>query len=367
MTEGEGRLAKFAKMEKCFEQRCAIKFCYKLGKNATETLHLLTTAYGDDTLRKTQVYEWFARFKAGRESVEDDERCGRPRDTRNEATITRVRDKIMSDRRLTIRELSLDLDLGFGTVERILKDDLGMNRVSAKMVPKILTAEQIEKRLTSSQAMVELCEEDPGVMSRIITGDETWVYGYDPETKMQSSQWKSPTSPRPKKARMSKSNIKVMLVTFFDNQGIVHHEFMEKGTTINQHVYLGILRRLRESVRRKRPELFKSNSWILHHDNAPAHTAASVKTYLASRGTTVLDHPPYSPDLAPNDFWLYPKLKMTLKGERFDNVDAIKRDVAVRLRQLTQQDFLYCYEQWKSRWNKCIRSQGHYFEGDKFD
>jgi histone-lysine N-methyltransferase SETMAR len=71
-------------------------------------------------------------------------------------------------------------------------------------------------------------------MSRIITGDESWVYGYDPETKWQSSQWKSPSSPRQKKARMSHRSTKTMLIVFFDIRGIVHREFVPQGQTVNK-------------------------------------------------------------------------------------------------------------------------------------
>ena len=90
-----------------------------------------------------------------------------------------------------------------------------------------------------------------------------------------------------------------MLLTFFDIRGIVHYEFVPNGQTVNQVYYLEVLERLREQVRRKRPELFANNSWIKHHDNAPAHMALSVREFSATKQIAVLEHPAYSPDLAP--------------------------------------------------------------------
>ena len=80
----------------------------------------------------------------------------------------------------------------------------------------------------------------------VITGDETWVYQYDPETKPQNAQWKTANSPRPKKLRLSKSRIKTMLLSFFDIRGIVHYEFVRTGQTVNQVHHLEVLERLRK-------------------------------------------------------------------------------------------------------------------------
>jgi len=90
-----------------------------------------------------------------------------------------------------------------------------------------------------------------------------------------------------------------MLLNFFDIRGIVHYEFVPTGQTINQVYYLEVLERLREKVRWKRLEPFANNSWILHCDNAPAHTALSVREFLATKQITVLEYPAYSPYLAP--------------------------------------------------------------------
>ena len=74
--------------------------------------------------------------------------------------------------------------------------------------------------------MLQEAVSDENIMGQIITGDETWVYGYDPETKYQSSQWKSADYPRPKKAPQVLSKVKVMLIVLFGMEGIVHYEYV---------------------------------------------------------------------------------------------------------------------------------------------
>jgi len=102
---------------------------------------------------------------------------------------------------------------------------------------------------------------------------------------------------------------------------------------------LEVLESLRGKVRRKRPELFANNSWILHHDNAPAHTALSVREFLSTKQITVLEHPAYSPDLAPNDFFLFPKVKEILKGRDFDDIDDIRSNTTAALKAIPQNQF----------------------------
>ena len=134
------------------------------------------------------------------------------------------------------------------------------------------------------QELLDRANEDESFLKTIITGDETWVYGYDAETKVQSSQWTGKGSPRPKKARQVKSKEEVMLTIFFDANGVVHHEFLPQGETVNRFYYLEVLRRLRESIRRKRPGLWRTKSWFLHHDNAPAHSLLLIRDYCAKNG-----------------------------------------------------------------------------------
>jgi len=90
------------------EQRICIKFCFKIGKTATETYQSLQQAYGENAMGPTQVFDWFRRFKEGRTSVERDPHLGRPSTSRNEEIIAKVRTIIHNNRRLTVQETADD-------------------------------------------------------------------------------------------------------------------------------------------------------------------------------------------------------------------------------------------------------------------
>ncbi|GAB1860480.1 Histone-lysine n-methyltransferase setmar-like protein [Camponotus japonicus] len=349
------------------DQRICIKFCVKNGIKCSETLEMLTVAYGECTLSKKNVYKWYKLFQEGRENVEDEARPGRPSTSTTDANVKEVQEMVLNNRRITIREVAEDVGISVGSCHEIFSDILGMKRVSAKFVPKLLNFDQKSRRMSISQEMLNDVNDDPDLLKRVITGDETWVYGYDVETKAQSSQWKQSDEPRPKKARQVRSNVKVLLTVFFDYNGVVHHEFLPQGRTVNKQYYLEVMRRLREAIRKKRPNLWKDNSWLLHHDNAPAHTSLLVSSFLAKTNTIIMPQPPYSPDLAPCDFFLFPKLKRPMKGRRFATIEEIKTASLKELEDIPKSAFQKCFEDWKKRWHKCIISEGDYFEGDKIN
>ena len=196
----------------------------------------------------------------------------------------------------------------------------------------------------------------------IITGDETWVYGYDPESKFQSLQWKHLESARPKKAQV-RSNVKVMLACFFDFRGIVHYKYAPEGQTIYKEYYLEVLRRLRDAARRKWPDIWTGKNWQLHHDNAPTHSTHEIKGFLSKNNTALVREPSYSPDLAPCDFWLFRKLKITLREMRFQSRADIT-EKTMELRSIPEEEVKRCFQKWQRRWEKCLHLQGEYFEGE---
>jgi len=202
---------------------------------------------------------------------------------------------------------------------------------------------------------------DPNLVSRVITGDESWLHYHDPETKQQSSHWKTPSPLRPEK---SVPSLQQHQVNFFDIRGNVHKEFVPPGQTVNGKFYCEVLRRLRENVRRKWPEMWKNRDWLLHHDNAPAHTSLIVREFLSKNNMTTVPHPAYSPDLAPCDFSMFPKMKLHLKERRFVPIEEIQAESQQVLSTLKSADFTECFQKWQNRWDCCIQAQGDYFEGD---
>jgi len=273
-------------MAEKLEQRASVKFCYLLGKTAGETVVMLETAYKEAALRKMQVYEWFSHFRNCELSLADQPLSGQPLTSRTDENIAIIRELILEDHRRTIDDL-VDLSgVSWSYCQRILSEELQIKRVATKFVPHVVMADQKQSRVDACRELKEHLEFDPDLFSKVITGDESWCYAYDPEMKQQSSKWKSSNSPRPKKAWRVKSNVKTMLISFFDAYGIVHSEFVPNSETVNQAFYLQVLKCLRDAVRRKRLGLWQSREWWLHHDNAPAHKALSGQQFLTKNSMT---------------------------------------------------------------------------------
>jgi hypothetical protein len=117
-------------------------------------------------------------------------------------------------------------------------------------------------------------------------------------------------------------------------------------------------------MRRKCAEKWHNGDWFLHHGNAPAHTTLRVQQFLAKNKMVVVSHPPYLPDLTLCDFFLFPRMKKELKGRRFADVAEVQRESLLACDSIPTEDFRKCFQQWEQRCNRCIQSQGEYFEGD---
>ena len=146
----------------------------------------------------------------------------------------------------------------------------------ARFVPHSLTPEQREGRVTSCQDIIAMADANKNFLNKIFTGDEIWYFAYDPETKRQSSECAGQTSPRPKKLKFQRSRIKIVIIIFFDSQGVVRKEFIPERKRVNAEFYKGVVNRLLKRIQQVRPAAFCSRDFFLLHDDAPAHKAASV-------------------------------------------------------------------------------------------
>jgi len=107
--------------------------------------------------------------------------------------------------------------------------------------------------------------------------------------------------------------------------------------------------------------------WMLHHNNAPCQMAVSINEFFAEKSNPVVPQPPYSPDLSPCDFVLFPQLKNHLKGRHFGTLDNVQKSVTDELKGIAAEAFQHCYQQWKQRLRRCVAAQWNYFEGDNLD
>ena len=244
----------------------------------------------------------------------------------------------------------------------MIHNKLGFHKVCARWIPKQLTEVHKQTRVDVCQKhLVHYSNEWDIFLDRIITGDETWVHHYKPESKWQSMEWKHPQLPCKKKFKIQPSAGKLVLTVFWDSQGPVLEHYQERGTTINSARYSEMLTdRLKPAIWSKCRGLL--SKVVLLHDNALPHTAAHTAEMLQKLKFEVMSHPPYSPNLAPFDYHLFGPLKEALRGCRFTldqkGKEAVHAWHTVQLKTFFSEGIRKLV-QW---WNECIKKQEDYVE-----
>ena len=344
------------------EYRTVIKFLSKEGLAPAAIKQRLDGIYGEASPSYSTVKKWAKQFHLRRERVEDEPREGRPVEVVTEENIRCIEEELLSDRRLTLKEISVRLDIPKTTIIQIIHEHLHMKKVSARWVPRLLSSIQKEHRLTCCQKILELCRgNQKQVLESIITGDETMVLYYDPLSKRESMEWRKPGEAPPRKAKVTLSAKKIMATIFWDCRGILLIDFKERNTTVNGAYYASLLLKLRDAIKEKRRGMLSHGVRLLH-DNAPVHTAVVAKAAVKECGFKEIDHPPYSPDLAPSDYYLFSKLKKDLRGKKFHDDEEVKTAVMEHFADKEQEYFLKGIELLVHRCEKCVEIKGDYIE-----
>jgi len=340
---------------------CAvIKFFIKESLMPNEIYLKFIKVYGDTSPSFSTIKKWAAEFKRGHTRLENDPREGRSKSATTPEIIEQVHDMVLDDRRMKVREIAETNRHFKKRVGYILHEKLDMRKLCARWVPRLLTADQKRTRMKiSEQCLEHFNKNKTDFVHQFITMDETWVRHYTPESKQQPKQWTEAGCSAPKKTRSVPSAGKVMLSVFWDAEGILFIDYLEKGKTITGEYYSNLLTRLDEKIRDKRPGLQKKKI-IFHQDNATAHKSVLAMGKLRDLYYELLEHPPYSPGLAPSDFCLFPKLKIFLAGQHFSSKQEAIAAVDGYFADLMKNHYRDKIMALEHCWNKCISLKGDY-------
>ena len=288
-----------------------------MGENIVDAKQWIDKRYGDSAPGKSTITDWYAEFKRGRTNTDDAERSGRRKSAVIPENITKVHKIVLSDRKLKLREIVDTLKISSGSVFTILHESLGMCKLFSKWVPRLFTPDQKKQRVEDSKRCLELFKRGKkNFPHRYVTMDETWIHHYTPETKRSSAEWTAAgeSHPKPPKTRLWAG--KVMVSIFWDAHGILFIDYLEKGKTVNSDYYMALLDQLRAESK-KRWHHMQKKKVLFHQDNASCHNSMKTMVRWNELSFELLHHLPYSPDLAPSDYWLFAVLKKILQGKRF--------------------------------------------------
>ena len=132
-----------------------VKFCFKLGKTAAETVELIRQVYGDNCLFRAQIFRWYARFRSGVETIEDEARPGRPFSVRNEGLTAKVRKRIQEERCVTVIMMADDFGVSRETIRQILVEDLSKRKVASRSVQHALSDDQRHEHVQYAKDIIK--------------------------------------------------------------------------------------------------------------------------------------------------------------------------------------------------------------------
>ena len=220
--------------------RAMIFYDFKVGLSESQCVDRLQSAFRDSAPSRATVFRWFGEFKRGRGSVEDEKRSGRPASAVTDENIVAVQQMIKEDQRCTYKDIEGTLGISSPSVNEILHEKFGVRKLAARWVPHNLSEEQKRVRINWCREMLERFNKgDSRRIFDIVTGDESWIYQYDPETKRQSTVWVFPDDAPPVKVKRGRSVGKKMVASFFSASGHVVTVPLENQATVTAKWYFG--------------------------------------------------------------------------------------------------------------------------------
>lgn len=333
--------------------RLFLLYEFKLGHNATAAAENINTAFGQQVAYVRTAQRWFARFRSGDMSLESQER-GRPQVELNDDVMLALIDE---NRRITVRELSIHLQVSAATVCRHLQA-LKKRKKLDQWVPHNLSE---FNKVTRLQTCISLLDQHikASFLHRIVTCDEKWIL-YD--NRKRTASWCDEDEPPQKWAKPDLHPKKVMLTVWWTAKQIIHFSFLRQGQSIDANMYCSQLEAMHQKLLEKQPSLVNRHGVVLLHDNARPHVAVQTINKIKELGYEVLSHSPYSPDLSPTDYHLFKHLQNHLRDKIFDQKCDVENDFTEFIDSCDEEFFKHGIDSLPSRWQKCIDSNGDYFD-----
>lgn len=343
------RLAFIIKM--ATEQRAVIHFLYLQRFKNKEIHERLVEAYHQEALELRTVQRWTKAFREGKENLDDEPRSGRPPIS---GLCKLIEELLNRNEFLSQKKMALELHVDAKTVHKCLIEEMDYCKVNFKWIPHMLNIDQKQKRCTIANELLSHLEMlGPKAWRNVITGDETWIYLDNP----RSSMWQKSGIPRPKKPKHMIGNKKIMVTVFWTRAGMESITYLPPGESFNcDYFKTQIMGDLENQLFQRRPK--KGLSGIrLHIDNARPHL---INDFLDEKNVTRLPQPPYSPDIAPSDFFLFGYLKMMLEGQTFTDPEACFQEVIKILNGISEETLNRVFDEWLERLKMVMRREGDY-------
>lgn len=320
----------------------------------------LKSAFGNEAPSYSFVLKWAKLFKGGRQGVEDAQRSGRPITALTNENIDLVRALIEEDPYVTYDQIEASTSLTPPTIHAIIHMHLKLRKITSRWVPHHLTQKNKEDRVAICKENLANIEAGRFRLCDIITGDESWFYHRKLAHKQNNKSWVGEGETPRTFVRREMHEAKTMFSVFFKSTGLVYITYMDKGRTIDNQFYIeNCLKPVVSSINASRPKSGTTNVKF-HHDNARPHIHRNVISYLEEQNIRIIRHPPYSPDLAPCDFWLFDHIKQRLTDHK-DSKSLLKA-ITGEMKQISRLEYLKTFEKWVERMNLCIQHHGEYFE-----
>ena len=317
----------------------------------------MNAALGSGAVSESTCRRWVTQFNNGDFNVEDLQRSGRPSMNIDDAILQ----QLDLDKYSTCRSIALELAISPETARNHLIQ-MGKRYLCNRWIPHLLSPEQMANRericneLLAKQSAFDF-------LGQLVTMDESWIY-WDNGGSQHHRSWRGEGDNPPVEVRRVLTPRKHMISVFWDCKGVLLMEVLPHGQTITADTYCQQLDRLVAAIQQKRRRLMGGGAQQITylHDNARPHTANKTVNKLQEIGFSVLPHPPYSPDLAPSDFYLFSPMKTALRGRNYNSAEEVQVVLERWIEEKPRSFFTKGIRKLPERWEKCVAHNGQYFE-----